>query len=788
VSSAVSVSVVVAGSNGRPALGRCLRSLTADPAPVHEVLVADPALGAGDPAWVASLHPRARTLRLAPGIETNTAVRAAFAAATGSHVALLASHAAVEPGWQQPLLAALAADAAVAAACPTLLWHGEDAAVCAAGGRITWLGIGFDEGQGGPYERGAGTAATTEVSFAPAAALLISRADWQASRGFDPVFAAGNADVDLGWRLWLLGRRVVACRDSVVRADGSQPDAGPRPHGWASAALLRQTVRMLLTHYPPRFLLHALRWTARSRAASQAMGPLLAAAAWNLVHLPGTLLRREWLQRRRRTAHEALFAGGVLLELHDPPRPSGRRTRPVQVDTAGLIVSEVLLPGADSALGRLGDGWLPVERLEGDPVRWTRCGAADGTLKVEAGAAGRVRAAVRLPAGSSAANVTLACNGAEVTTAASPGSWLVVEAPARADAGGLLRVTVSAAPSAAGSPGPSPRRPGCAVREIRFVSDRAPSRDLPSSISVIIPTYNRWPILAEALAALARQTMRDFEVVVVDDGSTDGTWEALDAWRRVHPQLALQAIRQPNLKPGRARNRGLREAGGDLVMFLGDDIIPAPDLLEQHLAKHREVGETIGVLGLTEWDRTRMRVTPFLDFVNSDGPQFAYAHFRDGGDIPFTGLYTSNISLPRRVLGDDPFHPAFTFVDWEDIELGYRLSRRGLRLIYHAAARAAHYHPIGVRQFYRRQEHVGRTIGVIFGLHPELAGNPVMPPLEPRPWFGLMRRAAPALVPLLGRIDALGIRLPVSLYRNLLLCAFWSGRAEASLPPPATGT
>jgi GT2 family glycosyltransferase len=781
------VSVVVAGSNGRPALGRCLRSLAADPAPVHEVLVADPALGGGDLAWVASLHPRARLLRLAPGTGTTAAVRAAFAAATGSHVALLASHAAVEPGWQRPLLAALAADAAVAAACATLVWHGDDGTVCAAGGRITWLGIGFDDGEGARLARGPGAPSTSEVSFAPAAAMMISRADWEASRGLDPAFAAGNADVDLGWRLWLLGRRVVACRYSVVRVDGSQPDAGARPHGWASAALLRQTLRMLITHYPPRFLLHALRWTARSRAQSVALAPLLAAAAWNLAHLPGTLLRRAWVQRRRRAAHEALFAGGVLLELHDPPRPSGRRSRQALPSASDWIISEVLLPGADSALGRLGAGWLPVERLEGHPLRWTR-GAADGTLKVEPGAAGRVSAAVHLPAGSSSANVTLACNGAEVTAAGAPGAWQTLEAPARADAGGLLRVTVSAEAAPNGTPGRPPRRPGCAVREIRFTSGTAPARRVPGSISVIIPTYNRWPILAEALTALARQTLRDFEVVVVDDGSTDGTWEALDAWRRAHPQLALKAIRQPNLKPGRARNRGLREAAGDLMMFLGDDILAAPDLLEEHLAKHRDVGETIGVLGLTEWDRARMRVTPFLEFVNGDGPQFAYSHFRDGGDIPFTGFYTSNISLPRHVLGDDPFHPAFTFVDWEDIELGYRLSLRGLRLIYHAAARATHVHPIGVRQFYRRQEHVGRTIGVILGLHPELADNPAMPPLAPRPWHSWMRRAAPALVPLIERIDALGIRLPLSLYRNLLLTAFWTGRAEAAASPPATGT
>ena len=775
-----SVSVVIAGSNGRFCLGRCLRALAASTEPVFEVIVADGALSAADGEWINSLHPRARLLRLPRGTGTTPAVRAAFAAAAGSHIALLASHAVVGPEWPRPLLAALVGDGAIAATCSTLVWNDDPAVVCADGGRLTWLGIGFDEAQGAPLSAADGRLpAFGEASFPTSAALAMARRDWDSCGGYDPAFAAGGADVDLGWRLWLLGRRVVVCRQSPVRADGSQPDAGVRPHGWANAALLRQTLRMLVKHYPPRFLLHALRWTVASRLRSLALPPLAAAIAWNLVHLPGTLRRRRWVQRRRQAAHEALFAGGLLLELHEPPRPAVRTAGTVATDPADWIPSEVLLPGEDSALGRLGAGWNRVESLAGEPVRWTR-GAARCALRVAPGAAGRLAATVRLPDGAdSPASVTISCNGESATFPCEPGGWRRVEVPARPSAAGLLRIELHVE-----TPADRGRRPGCAVREIRFAPDVAADRSLPSTISVIIPTFNRWPILAETLGALGRQTMREFDVIVVDDGSTDGTWEALEAWQREHPGVAVKAIRQPNLKPGRARNRGLREATGDLVLFLGDDIIPEPDLLAQHLTKHRAVGETIGVLGFTDWDRTRMRVTPFLEFVNSDGAQFAYGHFRDGRDIYFTGFYTSNISLPRWVLGEEPFHPAFTFVDWEDIELGYRLSLRGLRLIYHAAARATHCHPTGIREFHRRQEHVGRTIGVILGLHPELAGNPAMPPLEPRAWYRWARRAAPALLPTLDRWDRRGGRCPRWLYRNLLLCAFWTGRSEAAAAHP----
>ena len=757
----VQVTVVVIGNNGAGRLERCLSALaaTADVAFETVVVGADPARRGG---------------------ECSAAASRAIAGSRGAYLAFLAGHALVEPRWLRSLVDALASDASIGAACSTLHWRDQPELLCADGGRLTWLGIAFDGSQSCLAPDPGAAPTRRETSFPTIAAMLIGRRDWEAAGGFDPAFRAGNADADLGWRLWLAGRRVVVCSDSVVRSEGSQVDAGERPHGWVGAARLRQTIRMLLKHYPPRFLLHALHWSVRARVASGAWRSLVLALAWNLAHLPATLLRRRRIQRTRRTAHEELFARGVLLELAEPPRPPTVASAGAISDAAEWIPSAVLLPGADSALGRLGAGWFPAAVRGGVQVRAVAA-TARCSLRVASAASGVLQAHLRLPEQAADGDaVTVSCNGASAACPGPGGEWRRVDLPVQARHDGLLEVELRtpAWQSAAGA----------TVRELRFVPDDPRPSEPPATISVIIPTFNRWAILAETLAALGSQTMREFEVIVVDDGSSDGTWDSLAAWRRSHPEVPLKAVRQPNLKPGRARNRGLRDATGDLVLFLGDDIIPQPDFLAQHLAKHQEVGEDIGVLGLTEWDRARMNVTPFLEFVNGDGPQFAYSHFRDGGDIFFTGFYTSNISLPRRVLGTDPFHPAFTFVDWEDVELGYRLSLRGLRLIYHAGARAAHYHPTSIRQFYRRQKHVGRTIGVILGLHPELATSPAMPPLEPAPWFGWARRVAPALIPLLELWDRRGGRCPLWLYRNLLLCAFWTGRLQGLTATGPAGT
>lgn len=68
---------------------------------------------------------------------------------------------------------------------------------------------------------------------------------------------------------------------------------------------------------------------------------------------------------------------------------------------------------------------------------------------------------------------------------------------------------------------------------------------------------------------------------------------------------------------------------------------------------------------------------PLLEYVNEGGHQFGYRYMRDGSDVPYTCFYTSNVSLPREILGTQPFDPNFRTYGWEDIDLGLRLSRRG---------------------------------------------------------------------------------------------------------------
>src|SRR4051812_32873595 len=111
-------------------------------------------------------------------------------------------------------------------------------------------------------------------------------------------------------------------------------------------------------------------------------------------------------------------------------------------------------------------------------------------------------------------------------------------------------------------------------------------------VSVVVPTFNRRESLQRLLVALAGQThpVDDFEVVVVDDGSTDGTGELL---QRLEPPYALQALRQSNGGPALARNRGVARARGELIVFLDDDVEPLPELVSEHVAAHGTASDLV---------------------------------------------------------------------------------------------------------------------------------------------------------------------------------------------------
>jgi len=240
-------------------------------------------------------------------------------------------------------------------------------------------------------------------------------------------------------------------------------------------------------------------------------------------------------------------------------------------------------------------------------------------------------------------------------------------------------------------------------------------------ISVIIPTHNRLNILKQCLQYLDAQTLdKDkFEIIIVDDGSTDGTDKIKDTFFE-SLDLNIKYFHQNQGGPAKARNKAIKEATNDLLVIIGDDILPKPDFLNEHLNIHcQHPDQNIAVIGKTSWDPS-MQITEFMQYLEN-GIQFAFNELTND-NISFKHCYTSNISISKSFLIKPNllFMEAFPYAAYEDIEWGYRLSKNGITFRYNENAKAYHHHPISLKDYKKRMFYAGKACAYLCKLHPEI--------------------------------------------------------------------
>ena len=243
------------------------------------------------------------------------------------------------------------------------------------------------------------------------------------------------------------------------------------------------------------------------------------------------------------------------------------------------------------------------------------------------------------------------------------------------------------------------------------------------ALSVSLCTYDRHEVLVECLEAFCRQEVPvgTFELVIVDDGSTDGTGAFLDA---LDLPVPTTIVRRANGGLAAARNSGLEVARGELVLFVNDDTIPAPNCVAEHLAAHRAariVGEDrLAVLGTFEQPATEFpsalaqalaRTNVVFDYANLDGAE-RYDAWK---------FWTCNVSvrldLVRAAGGYDE---SFRHYGCEDTDLAVRLEALGVRVLFHARARARHRHDMDLSYLSKRGRTVARAYVRLVRKHPEL--------------------------------------------------------------------
>lgn len=211
-------------------------------------------------------------------------------------------------------------------------------------------------------------------------------------------------------------------------------------------------------------------------------------------------------------------------------------------------------------------------------------------------------------------------------------------------------------------------------------------------LSVIIPSYNGASKLPNILSALEKQVHCDFEVIVVVDGSTDNTKELLD---RTEQSYSLKVVYQTNQGRSNTRNNGAKEASGDILLFLDDDIDILPTVLGAHTTFHLKNENTILVGGIDEYATAHTDIQKYkawlserwqIQAVSVDTPYISAAHF----------------SIPKKIfvkLGCFDSH----LNDGEDFDLAVKAKMAGYDIKIDTSIIAYHHDPITCSSYIKRQ-------------------------------------------------------------------------------------
>ncbi len=194
-------------------------------------------------------------------------------------------------------------------------------------------------------------------------------------------------------------------------------------------------------------------------------------------------------------------------------------------------------------------------------------------------------------------------------------------------------------------------------------------------LSVQICSHNRKNLLREVIYSLSDQTYpKDkFEIIIVDDGSTDGTDAMVE---EVRSPVDLVFIKQAKEGLAAGRNKGILKARGAIILFIDDDVLADPRLVEEHVRFH----ETHSGCVVKGW----VNHVPIMKRPSK--PRWT---IRDYSKAFF---WTSNVSVEKKYLEQvGLFDEDFKEYGWEDLELGLRLKALGLKSVVHPTAIGFHY-------------------------------------------------------------------------------------------------
>lgn len=197
-------------------------------------------------------------------------------------------------------------------------------------------------------------------------------------------------------------------------------------------------------------------------------------------------------------------------------------------------------------------------------------------------------------------------------------------------------------------------------------------------VSILLPTYNRLPILKKCINSLLNQNFSNYEILVVDDGSTDGTKETISDL--VKKESKIRYIWKENEGISKTRNLCVKESRGEYLIFVDSDAIVSSDFIKSHMLIHQKYKYPVLSQG---------KVIITYDFENPFN-----VRFNPLTDCSRAIFDTCNVSVAKEfIIKAGMFDENFYNYGWEDLELGFRLRKLGLKVIRNNKAICYHYQP-----------------------------------------------------------------------------------------------
>lgn len=247
------------------------------------------------------------------------------------------------------------------------------------------------------------------------------------------------------------------------------------------------------------------------------------------------------------------------------------------------------------------------------------------------------------------------------------------------------------------------------------------------SVTVVIPTFNRGERLRATLNALLANTaagLEFVEILVVDDGSPSPA-APLVCSLAVELPFSLRCLRQANSGPGAARNHGFRNARGRIVIFVDDDIIAAPDLIQQHLRAHEAHPRSV-IYGLAALVKPAFPTPLYHFLVALYGDSMLSATAAEFVDTE--ALASGHISVEREMF--DPatavYRDDLSTAGGEEFALAYRLQQSGIRLLLAPRIVAIHDQPVDLATICRQQYKHALGAAEVMAKYPAARGLPAL--------------------------------------------------------------